>query len=61
MCREIPEEEAEDLRDLCQKIICAKSGEPIGRWYPSIPGTPGTNIWGDPIEPPHFLKNLLLH
>jgi uncharacterized protein (DUF342 family) len=52
MCREIPEEEAEDLRDLCQKIICAKSGEAIGIWYPSIPGTPGTNIWGDPIEPP---------
>ncbi|MDF2954039.1 MAG: Flagellar assembly protein FapA [Thermodesulfobacterium sp.] len=51
-CKEASEKEAEDLRDLCQSIICAKKGEAIGRWYPSIPGTPGINIWGDPIEPP---------
>ncbi|PMP67666.1 MAG: hypothetical protein C0190_02780 [Thermodesulfobacterium geofontis] len=51
-CREASEEEAEDLRDLCQSIICAKKGEAIGRWFPSIPGTPGVNVWGDPIPPP---------
>ncbi len=50
--KEISEEVSEDLRDLCQRIICVKKEEPIGRWYPPIPGTPGLNIWGDPIEPP---------
>lgn len=49
---EIVEEMAEDLRDLCQRIICVEKGEAIGRWYPPIPGTPGLNIWGDTIEPP---------
>jgi len=51
-CKEASETEAENLRDFCQSIICAKKEEAIGRWYPSIPGTPGVNIWGDPIEPP---------
>jgi len=52
ICEEVSEEEAEDLRDLCQSIVCAKKDEVIGRWFPSIPGVPGVNIWGDPIEPP---------
>ncbi len=51
-CREASEEELEDLRDLCQSVICAKKEEAIGRWFPSIPGVPGVNIWGDPIAPP---------
>lgn len=51
-CREASEEELEDLRDLCQSVICAKKEEAIGRWFPSIPGVPGVNIWRDPIEPP---------
>uniref|UniRef100_A0A7V4JQU2 DUF342 domain-containing protein n=1 Tax=Thermodesulfobacterium geofontis TaxID=1295609 RepID=A0A7V4JQU2_9BACT len=51
-CREVSKEEAEDLRDLCQSIICVKSEDAIGIWYPSIPGTPGANIWGDPVDPP---------
>ncbi|MCD6489719.1 MAG: DUF342 domain-containing protein [Thermodesulfobacterium sp.] len=55
-CKETSETEAEDLRDICQSIICAKKDEAIGRWYPSIPGTPGVNVWGDPIEPPPFTE-----
>lgn len=51
-CKELSEEEAEDLRDLCQSIISVKKEEAIGRWFPSIPGTPGVNVWGDPINPP---------
>ena len=51
-CKDVSDEMAEDLRDLCQSIICAEKEEAIGRWYPPIPGTPGMNIWGDPVEPP---------
>ncbi len=49
---EVSEEEAEDLREKFQKIICATQGEPIAKWHPSIPPTPGLNIWGDVIDPP---------
>ena len=48
----IEESEGEDLRERFQKIICAVQGEPIAKWYPSVPPTPGLNIWGDVIEPP---------
>jgi uncharacterized protein (DUF342 family) len=41
-----------NLRETFQKIVCAESQEPIAKWYPAIPPTPGINIWGDPIEPP---------
>lgn len=48
--------EKEDLRESCQKIICAEKDEPIAKWFPSIPGTPGVNIWGDSIDPPSLPK-----
>ncbi len=51
-CKEALESKAEDLRDFCQRIICAKKEEVIGRWFPSIPGVPGVNIWGDLLDPP---------
>ena len=51
-CKDVSDEMAEDLRDLCQSIICAEKEEVIGRWYPPIPGTTGMNIWGDSIEHP---------
>ncbi len=42
----------EDLRDLCRKIICAEKDEVIAKWFPAVPGVPGYNVWGDPLEPP---------
>lgn len=53
---EKPEEADEDLREKIQKIICASPNEPIAQWYPSIPPTPGLNVWGDIIEPPSLEK-----
>lgn len=41
----------EDLREK-SKIICVKKGEALGKWIPSIPGIPGINIWGEPVESP---------
>ena len=49
---EMSEETEEDLREKVQKIICATPDEPIAQWHPSIPPTPGLNVWGDVIEPP---------
>ncbi len=51
-CKEALESKAEDLRDLCQRIICAKKDEVVGRWFPPLPGVPGVNVWGDLLDPP---------
>ncbi|WP_038054975.1 flagellar assembly protein A, partial [Thermodesulfobacterium hydrogeniphilum] len=53
---EIEETKREDLREAYQTIICAEKDEPIGKWYPSIPGIPGTNVFGESIEPPKVEK-----
>ena len=42
----------EDLRELCKKIICAEKDEVIAKWFPAVPGVPGFNVWGEPLEPP---------
>ncbi|MCX7872833.1 MAG: FapA family protein [Caldimicrobium sp.] len=47
-----PNLQCEDLRERFQRIICAEAEEAVAQWFPSIPPTPGVNIWGDPIEPP---------
>ncbi len=46
------EEKMADLRESVQKIICSRENEAIARWVPSIPPTPGVNVWGDQIPPP---------
>ncbi len=42
----------EDLRELCKKIICAKEGEVIAKWFPAEEGKPGRNVWGEELPPP---------
>ncbi len=54
LIKEIPEDEekAEDLREKVQKILCAKEGEPIAKWHPLSPPTPGINVFGEEVPPP---------
>ncbi len=54
------DKEKEDLRDAYQTIVCAEKDEIIGKWYPPVPGVPGTTVFGELIEPPepeteHFI------
>ncbi len=49
---EIKKLDPEDLRELCKKIICAREGEVIARWFPAKKGKPGRNVWGESIPPP---------
>jgi len=48
---EFKELDPEDLRELCKKIICAKEGEVIAKWFPPKEGKPGQNVWGEEVPP----------
>ncbi len=60
--QELLEKEAKEkinLREEFQKIFCAVAEEPIAKWFPLIPPSPGINVWGDSIPAPP-LKELKL-